>query len=286
MLWRWNELLERKNGYFCKEGLIRNMKFTENCYEKVIEWIKEADKIIVGFGAEWSVPSVETLFHAQEQWEASLELQKTYPAKCVEEDTEMFQEKDGKALDRIDKIQEGYQIVRKLLKEKDYFLITTNIDAFLYQQGFLKERIVAPCGDIRKLQCEEMEHPVWEFCEKENLPICPICGRTGKLNVMQNAPYHESGYLEAWNTYQSWLQHTMNKKIVLLELGEGFQTPTVMRWPFEKLVFFQEKAILCCVHKSLSMVSEEICKRAYSVAEDSVDFVIQLGKKEKERGWT
>ena len=90
-------------------------------------------------------------------------------------------------------------------------------------------------------------------------------------------PYQERGYLEEWKAYQTWLQNTMNKKMIILELGEGFQTPTVMRWPFEKLVFFQEKAILCCVHETLSMVSKEVSERAYSIMENSVDFAIQLG---------
>lgn len=247
------------------------MKFTENCYEKVIELIKEADKIIVGFGAEWRVPSVEKLFKEQEQWRASLEFQKSYAADAE--------------TDEIARIKMGYQAIRHLIEGKDYFLITTNPDAYLYEQGFSEERIAAPCGDIRRLQCEEEEHGVWSFGAEDTNPVCPVCGRMGKLNVLQNTPYQESGYLGAWEAYQTWLQKAMNKKIVILELGEGFQTPTVMRWPFEKLVFFQEKAVLCCVHESLSMISEEIGSRAYSVAENSVRFAIQLEQKaEKQQG--
>jgi len=241
------------------------MKFTENCYEKVIELIKEADKIIVGFGAEWRIPSVEKLFKEEEQWKASLEFQKAYAV--------------GAETDEIIKRKTGYQAIRQFVKEKDYFLITTNPDAYLYYQGFCEERIVAPCGDIRRLQCREKEHKAWKFSAENNNSVCPVCGRMGKLNVLQNTPYQESGYLPSWEIYQAWLQKAMNKKIVLLELGEGFQTPTVMRWPFERLVFFQEKAVLCCVHESLSMVSEEISRRAYSVAENSVNFAIQLGQK-------
>lgn len=260
------------------------MKFTENCYEKLIELIKEADKIIVGFGAEWAIPSVETLFHAQEQWKASLAFQRAYREQQIEKTTDQERTRQENTADKIDRIRTGYQIIRELVKGKDYFLITTNVDAYLYQQGFARERIVAPCGDIRRLQCEDLTHPVWEFGEEDENPVCPVCGRMGKLNIVKNMPYHESGYLEAWNVYQTWIQSTMNKKMILLELGEGFQTPTVMRWPFEKLVFYQEKAILCCVHESLSMVSEEIGKRAYSIAENSVDFVLQLGKQEAQNG--
>lgn len=267
----------RKEGQIKKES-DKRMKFTENCYEKVIEWIKEADKVLVGFGAEWGVPSVETLFYAQDQWKASLEFQKTYARKVMEEKTAAEWADYGSTADGIERILAGYQIIRSLLEEKDYFLITTNSDAYLYRQGFSRERIVAPCGDIRRLQCEEMEHGTWEFGTEDVDSLCPICKKVGKLNILQNMPYQESGYLEAWKSYQTWLQHTINKKMVILELGEGFQTPTVMRWPFEKLIFFQEKAILCCVHESLSMVSKEISKRAYSVAENSINFVMRLGQ--------
>lgn len=258
------------------------MKFTENCYEKVIEWIKEADKIVVGFGAEWEVPSFETLFCEKEQWKASLEFQKSYIQPSEIKRTSKEWSEYGRTAKGMDRIKAGYQIIRNLLEGRDYFLITTNSDAYLYQQGFSEDRIVAPCGDIRRLQCEEMQHKTWEFCVEDTNPVCPVCGRAGTLNVLRNMPYQESGYLEAWKIYQTWLQHTIHRKIVLLELGEGFQTPTVMRWPFEKLVFFQEKAILCCVHESLSMVSKEIGERAYSVAENSIDFVIQLGSRIKE----
>lgn len=261
------------------------MEFTGNCYKKVIELMKEADKIIVGFGREWRVPSVEALFNEEEQWKASLEFQKLYDGDARTDEENEAEEITVKRVQieiQAERLKAGYQAIKQLIEEKDYFLITTNPDAFLYRQGFWEERIVAPCGDIRRLQCEEAEHEVWSFCAEDKNPVCPVCGRIGKLNVLQNVPYHESGYLKAWEVYQRWIQKAMNKKIVLLELGEGFQTPTVMRWPFEKLVFFQEKAILCCVHENLSMVSEEIGSRAYSVAENSVDFAIQLGTVNKE----
>lgn len=253
------------------------VKIVENCCEEVIRQIKEADKILIGFGAEWKIPAVESLFCAQEQWKASLEFQQRYWAVDAKKEGNAGEKEEAES-DKVDieRIRIGYQRIKELVKEKDYFLITTNVDAYLYQQGFEEERIVAPCGDIRRLQCDDFEHGTWEFYREEE-KICPICGKVGKLNVLQNLPYQESGYLEAWERYQIWIQGAMNRKIVILELGEGFQTPTVMRWPFEKLVFFQEKAMLYCVHKSLSMVSEKIGECACSIAENSVDFINRLG---------
>lgn len=239
------------------------MKFTENCYEKVIELIKEADKIIVGLGSEWRMPGAEAILTAENQWQAA----------------QRFLEQAGKNGEEGEAVQEGYRALSKLVAEKDCFILTTNTDAAVYRQVFPEERIVAPCGDIRRMQCEEKEHGVWNWNRKEESICCPVCKRPGRLNIFQNKPYVETGYLKQWESYQLWLQNAMNRKIVILELGEGFLTPTVMRWPFEKLAYFQEKATLYCVHESLSMLSEEISSKAYSVEMNSIQFIEELEKR-------
>ena len=71
---------------------------------------------------------------------------------------------------------------------------------------------------------------------------------------------------------------TINRELLVLELGEGFQTPTVIRWPFEKTVYFNRKSHMYRVHQSLSQVSEEIGDRAVSVTENSVEWVRKLEK--------
>lgn len=239
------------------------MKLTENCYTKVIETIKNADKVIVGFGAEWQSFETALLARKEHQWKAVQEI-------LAKQETS-----------KQERIAKGYQMIRKLVEKKDYFLITTNTDAFVYKQGFDEKRIVAPCGDIRRLQCEEKEHGVWSPNSEEDI-FCPVCKKEGVLNIFQNKPYVESGYLEQWKQYQQWLQKAMNQKIAIIELGEGFQTPTVMRWPFEKLAFYQEKATLFCAHENFFMLPEEISERAYSIEEHSVTFVLKLEKIESE----
>ena len=71
---------------------------------------------------------------------------------------------------------------------------------------------------------------------------------------------------------------TINSKLLVLELGEGFQTPTVIRWPFEKTVYFNRKAHMYRVHETLSQVTQEIGERARAVAENSVAWVGKLEK--------
>lgn len=81
-----------------------------------------------------------------------------------------------------------------------------------------------------------------------------------------------------WQKYTRWLAMTINRKLLVLELGEGFQTPTVIRWPFEKTVYFNQKSHMYRVNQTLSQVTEEIGSRAVAVAENSVEWVVKLEK--------
>ena len=71
---------------------------------------------------------------------------------------------------------------------------------------------------------------------------------------------------------------TMNRELLVWERGVGFKVPTVIRWPFEKTVFFNRKSRMYRVHQTLSQVTEEIKERAVAVAENSVGWIKSLEK--------
>ena len=130
-----------------------------------------------------------------------------------------------------------------------------------------KERFVAPCGDWTKKQCpdgcEEGIQTVTEADEEQlqesfkklqtngfsvpDLGKCPKCGKKLVLNNVYAGRYDEKGYLKTWTEYQNWLQNTLNHKMVLLERGEGNRFPTIIRFPFERIALFQQKADLYCI---------------------------------------
>ena len=87
------------------------------------------------------------------------------------------------------------------------------------------------------------------------------------------APLDVSLTEEQWNGYTDWLSRTLNKKLVILELGEGFMHPSIMRWPFEKTVAINNKAYMFRVHKTFYQISDEIAEKATAVKADSVEFV-------------
>ena len=83
-------------------------------------------------------------------------------------------------------------------------------------------------------------------------------------------PFDVSLTEEKWNSYMNWLARTLNRKLVILELGEGFLQPTIVRWPFEKTTAINHKAHLYRVHKTFYQISDEISEKATAVKSDSV----------------
>lgn len=81
-----------------------------------------------------------------------------------------------------------------------------------------------------------------------------------------------------WKKYQLWLSTTLNRNLAVLELGEGFRTPTVIRWPFEKTVFFNQKAWMFRVNQEWFQIAEEIKEKSTAVAQCSVNFIADQGK--------
>lgn len=165
---------------------------------------------------------------------------------------------------------DAYHILESLIKSKDYFVITTNVDGFIYEFNIDPERIVAPCGDLRRMQCVDFSHGIWT-----GAGICPVCGKPGMENTIRTKPYNEAGYAKQWEVYTNWLKRTINRNIFLLELGEGFETPTVMRWPFEKIAFMNDKANFWRVNERFPQVPEELKDKAVSVSQNALEFLLK-----------
>jgi len=175
-------------------------------------------------------------------------------------------------------IRHTYDALGRLLKDKDYFIVTTNTDAAIYDSCLDGGRIVAPCGNETWRQCSKAcTKDIWEPGEVPD-DICPHCGAPLTGNTREAGTYIEEGYMPQWQKYTRWLAMTMNQGLLVLELGEGFGTPTVIRWPFEKTVYFNQKSHMYRVHQTLGQVPEEIRDRAFAVAENSVEWVGKLEK--------
>lgn len=190
-----------------------------------------------------------------------------------------------------DKWKTAYANLKSILKDKNYFIVSLCMDDYIYQQGFNEHRIVTPCGGFRKMQCNKNCSHILSDIPKESLdavvryykkelpldalkePTCSVCGEKLRFNQLGVDLYAEEGYLDRWSEYSKWLQGTLNKKLCVIELGVGLEYPTVIRFPFEKIVFYNQKAFLYRVHPFLYQLGEEIAGKGLGIDENPVDFL-------------
>lgn len=254
--------------------------------ECVKKSVSEAQLVLVGIGEEFEIKRYLKKNEAYHNLTDSLKNEWLIP--YIE-----------KAL--INEVKDNYLDVYKdlfqCLENKNYFIISLCQDGLIKFSGLDNDRIVEPCGTYDKTQCSEGCHnelydiPV-EFMEQINHLIkgdiseneieslkCPVCGKPLTLNRVESDNYIEEGYLSKWQKYKLWLQGTVNKKLCVLELGVGMKYPTVIRWPFEKVVYFNQKAELFRVHSKLYQMTEEIKEKGHGICSSPIDFVKELSNK-------
>ena len=266
----------------------REEKGNVKTLEKLKNDIKDSDMVLVGIGEEFELdwkamehtaPFDTWLNEIQEKEEAQwlLPYFKAYYTKIF----------------RDEKIEKAYEVLSELLKDKNYFLVSLCTDDILPKLSWKENRVVLPCGGYTKLQCagcpgelidaETLTAQVIAECklhggnlEKVKKPVCGQCSGVLSFNNIYTENYDESGYLPMWEIYMKWLQGTLNRKVCLVELGVGLKFPSVIRWPFEKTAFFNQKAVLYRVHSRLYQMSEELKGKGFSIEENPVEFLFHM----------
>ena len=178
-----------------------------------------------------------------------------------------------------------YQELLEFVKNKNYFVITTNVDGQFETAGFDKEKIFAVQGDYRFLQCENACHNklydnkemVEEWLKhtenlkipKQLVPKCPVCGGNMEMNLRKDGNFiqDENWYRQA-EQYDQFLDNIEEKNVVLLEIGVGFNTPGIIRFPFEQMTYQHLKTTFIRVNKDYPMVRQEIKHKTISFDED------------------
>ena len=236
--------------------------------KEILQKIEEAEYVLVGLGQEFDM---ENLLQANPEYgKVREQLQENNALWFLPYVEEQLREQKFPKIE--EEIRQGLNNLASVLEKKSYFVVsssTSPIPAQIPWKKMLlkKERYVSPCGDFRKKQCPdgceegitevtETDRENLQHCYEElragkfltpNLGKCPKCGKNMILNNVYAAKYDEKGYLENWTTYQTWLQNTLNHKMVLLEIGEGNRFPSIIKNPFQRIALFQQKAGLYCV---------------------------------------
>ncbi|MCM1386290.1 MAG: hypothetical protein NC231_03100 [Bacillus sp. (in: Bacteria)] len=248
---------------------------------------KEADMVLVGIGEEF-----------QYNWDILLQNKRYQEIEREIADREEYRwivpflQKMALEEYRDDRLYHAYENLKTIIEGKNYFILSIAMDDCVYQHGLKEERIVTPCGGFRKMQCDancskelfEVDDGIYQkvksyFNKEADLselrePKCDRCGQNKRFNQIGVSNYAQEGYLSHWEVYTKWLQDTVNKKLCVIELGAGMELPSIIRWPFEKIVYYNQKSFLYRVHPSLYQLGENMSGRGIGIKEKSVNFLV------------
>lgn len=172
-----------------------------------------------------------------------------------------------------------YNELFSLIKDKDYFVITTNVDHCFQKVGFDKKRLFYTQGDYGLFQCSEpccnktfenaeliqqmMNLQVDMRVPTELMPHCPYCGKLMTVNLRSDDRFVENeGWHNAAESYENFLRTRKNGKILFLELGVGSNTPGIIKYPFWKMTMINEKAIYVCINLGEAICHQQIEKQS------------------------
>lgn len=178
-----------------------------------------------------------------------------------------------------------YKEIFELVKDKDYFLITTNVDHCFQRAGFDKKRLFYTQGDYGLFQCStpccqetfDNEDIVRQMMEQQKdmripsklLPVCPHCGKHVTMNLRSDNRFVEDeGWHEAAERYENFLQTRGNLRILFLELGVGYNTPVIIKYPFWQMTAKNQAATYACVNLGEAVCPKEIEKQSICINSD------------------
>lgn len=191
--------------------------------------------------------------------------------------------------------EDGLGLYRKLLDRvegRDYFVLTTNADALFFRAAFPAERVFATQGDYGKLQCPTPCHDALYDSEPvaramaaateglrvptQLIPKCPRCGKELACHLRADGSFIENAdWHAAAGRYQDFVRSTEGQRLLLIELGVGFNTPGIIKYPFEQLALARE-ATLIRVNREHPEVSAMNQRRTIAFDEDAAEVIAAL----------
>lgn len=189
-------------------------------------------------------------------------------------------------VDRYDvEVGKPYTDLLELVQDKDYFVITTNVDHQFQLAGFDRKRLFYTQGDYGLWQCSKACHSqTYEnekqvrqmIAEQKNMkiptkliPKCPVCGTPMTMNLRcDNTFVEDEGWHQAAKRYEDFLKRTRNLNILFLELGVGYNTPAIIKYPFWHMTAQNPNAVYVCVNDGQALCPKEIRRQSICISQD------------------
>jgi NAD-dependent SIR2 family protein deacetylase len=183
-----------------------------------------------------------------------------------------------------------------ILKDRNYFIITTNVDSQFNKAGFNKDKMFTPQGNYGFFQCgkpccdevfnnevmvnkmiSNMDYDSF-LVRNEDIPRCPKCGSYLAKNLRVDETFVEIPHMKKQKYYIDFINNSIDGKLVLLEIGVGFNTPSIIRWPFERIVSTHPNAKIIRMNMSNPEVPKEISDKSLSFNDDITEVISHLKK--------
>ena len=280
----------------------------EEQLEKAAQMIKEADYVLMGAGAGLSTAAgvvyggkwfQENFKEFQEKYGNGPYMQDMYSAGFYpypdEESFWGYWSKQAKLAGIELDVTTLYKELLKLIKDKQTFCLSTNADGQFEKAGYPKEQIFCTQGDYFHIQCAKGCHKktynaVKLFHQMDQarkdckiptymVPKCPQCGGPMNMNLRCDQYFVEDeSWHEAEKRFGDFLTKALKSKknLLLLELGVGFNTPTIIRFPFEKLTRENKQVTLLRLNLTEAIIPQSLEKQAIGINKDIKQTIIDL----------
>lgn len=186
-----------------------------------------------------------------------------------------------------------YEKLLELVQDKDYFVITTNVDHCFQKAGFDKKRLFYTQGDYGLFQCSEPccdetfdnENIIRQMTEQQKemrvpselVPMCPHCGKPLTMNLRADDTFvQDEGWHLAAERYHNFLRTRENLRIVYLELGVGYNTPVIIKYPFWQMTAKNKQAVYACLNNGEAACPDEIASQAICLNGNIEDILLEL----------
>ena len=189
-----------------------------------------------------------------------------------------------------------YEGLLRLVCGKDCFVLTSNVDALFVRNGFDPGRVWSIQGDYAFMQClRPCTREVWpsepaiqralgaidpasqEVADPDCIPRCLRCGGHVFFNVRGGAWFIEEPYYPQMERWRAWLGGKSNERLLLFDIGSGYNTPGVVRWPMEQIAAHVPTARLVRINLHDARVPTALGPRAISVpagARETVEAIV------------
>lgn len=287
---------------FLRISTDKSMKNFSDKINRVKDLLKSADAVVIGAGAglstsagfEYSGERFEKYFSdfAEKYGITDMYSGGFYPYQTLEEYWAWWS-RQIYCNRYIDAPKPLYQKLLSLVKDKDCFVITTNVDHCFQKSGFDKQRLFYMQGDYGLFQCSEPccqktydnEELVLKMVQlqknmkipSELVPYCPNCGQPMTTNLRCDDSFvQDEGWYKAKNRYDDFIRRHEGLKTVFLELGVGNNTPVWIKYPFQKMTAQNPNASYVCVNLGCVYAPPEIKGQSVCIDSDILTVIDKL----------